>query len=128
MHVQTISTGKAPEAGGHYAQATVYGDLVFVSGQLPIDPADPKKAAGNMEEQAEQVLRNVAAILEAAGSGLPNVLKTTLYIADISMWGKVNEVYARVFGKHRPAWAVIPCNELHYGYLIEMEAIAYIPG
>lgn len=128
MQVKTISTNKAPRPAGHYAQATVYGDMVYVSGQLPIDPMHPDRAPGNIEEQAEQVLRNVSAILEAAGSGLHNVLKTTVYISDISLWGQVNAVYARVFGSHRPARAVIPCQELHYGYQIEMEVVAYIPG
>jgi len=128
MQVKTISTNKAPRPAGHYAQATVYGDMVYVSGQLPVNPLHPDRKPGDIEAQAEQVLHNMGAILEAAGSGLHNVLKTTVYISDISLWEQVNEVYARVFGDHRPARAVIPCKELHYGYQIEMEAVAYIPG
>jgi len=72
------------------------------------------------------VLKNLAAILLASGSDLGHVLKTTIFIADISLWGEVNEVYARVFGEHRPARSVVPTKELHYGFLIELEAIAAV--
>lgn len=125
--VKSIFTKNAPQPAGHYSQATVFNDLVFVSGQLPINPATGERVLGSIEEQAEQVLNNIAAILEAAGSGLHNVLKTTIYIADISHWDKVNAVYARFFGSHRPARATVPTKELHHGFLIEMEAVAYIP-
>jgi 2-iminobutanoate/2-iminopropanoate deaminase len=126
-HIKPISTLKAPKPAGHYSQGMIYENLVFVSGQLPIDPESGEKKNGPIEEQAEQVLHNVAAVLEAAGSGLHNVLKTTLYIADISLWDQVNTVYARFFTDHRPARAVVPTKALHHGFLIEMEAIAYIP-
>ena len=127
VHFKSISTQKAPRPGGHYSQAMVYNDLVFVSGQLPIDPSTGEKKLGPIEEQTEQVLSNVAAILEAAGSGLHNVLKTTVYIADISLWDKVNTIYARFFGDHKPARAVVPTRELHHGFLVESEAMAFIP-
>lgn len=127
VHVKSISTHKAPRPGGHYAQAMVYNDMVFVSGQLPIDPATGEKKLGSIEEQTEQVLSNVAAILEAAGSGLHNVLKTTVYISDIALWDKVNSVYARFFGDHRPARAMVPTKALHHGFLVEIEATAFIP-
>jgi 2-iminobutanoate/2-iminopropanoate deaminase len=126
--VKYISTRKAPTPAGHYAQATVLRDMVFVSGQLPVDPETGAIVPGTITEQTEQVLQNVEAILEAAGSGIGNVLKTTIYIADIELWGEVNAIYGRHFGKHRPARAVVPAPTLHHGALIEMEAIAYIPG
>jgi 2-iminobutanoate/2-iminopropanoate deaminase len=119
-----ISTPNAPPPAGHYAQAIVHDGLVYVSGQLPVDPASGEKVLGSIEEQAEQALRNVSAILEAAGSDLGHVLKTTVYVSDISLWGRVNAAYARVFGEHRPARAVVPTRELHYGFQVEIEAIA----
>ncbi len=119
-----IHTPDAPAPAGHYSQAIVHGDLVFVAGQLPIDPAQPEQAVGSIEEQTEQVLRNVGAILQAAGSGLDRVVQMTIYISDMSLWGRVNAVYARVMGDHRPARAVAPTRDLHYGYQIEIQAIA----
>ena len=122
-----VSTPNAPPPAGHYAQAIVHGGLVYVSGQLPVDPATGEKRLGPIEEQATQALRNVAAILEAAGSGLGHVLKTTVYVSDIALWGRVNAVYAAFFGDHRPARAVVPTRELHYGFQVEIEAVAAVP-
>ncbi len=119
-----IHTPTAPAPAGHYSQAIVHGGLVFVAGQLPIDPARPEQPVGSIEEQTEQTLRNVGAILQAAGSGLDRVVQMTIYISDISLWGRVNAVYTRVMGDHRPARAVVPTRDLHYGYQIEIQAIA----
>src|SRR3712207_94782 len=124
MKITTVQTEDAPAPGGHYSQAVVYNGLVYVAGQLSIDPRTGEKMLGPIEEQTERALRNVEAILKAAGSDLSRVLKTTVYVTDISLWGKVNEVYARVFGEHRPARAVIPTRDLHYGFLVEIEAVA----
>ena len=124
--MNAISTPNAPQPAGHYAQAIVHNGIVYVSGQLAIDPATGEKRLGSIEEQTEQALRNVAAILEAAGSDLAHVLKTTVYVADMSLWPRVNTVYARHFGEHRPARAVVPTKELHYGFLIEIEAVAAV--
>ena len=122
--MQTIETPHAPAPAGHYSQAIVHDGLVYVAGQLPIDPETGEKKLGSIEEQTEQVLRNVEAILEAAGSGLDRILKATVYISDVELWGRVNEVYARVMGEHRPARAVVPTRELHFGFKIEMDAVA----
>lgn len=124
MEIRNINTSNAPTASGHYSQAVVYDGLVFVSGQLSVDPRTGERKLGTIEEQTEQALRNVSSILEAAGSSLSRVLKVTVYVADINLWGAVNEVYARVFGEHRPARAVVPTGALHYGFLVEIEAIA----
>lgn len=124
MEIRTIHTQNAPTPGGHYSQAVVYNGLVFVSGQLAIDPQTGEKKLGSIEEQTEQVLKNVAEILKAANSDLSRVLKMTVYISDISLWAAVNTVYARLMGEHRPARAVVPTRDLHYGFLIEIEAIA----
>jgi 2-iminobutanoate/2-iminopropanoate deaminase len=124
--MKKILTHKAPNPAGHYSQAIVHGGLVYVAGQLPFDPLTGEKVNGPIEEQTQQVLKNLTAILEAAGSSLDQVLKVTIYVSDISLWGKVNEVYARVFGAHRPARAVVPTRDLHFGFKIELEAIAAV--
>jgi 2-iminobutanoate/2-iminopropanoate deaminase len=121
-----ISTSGAPAPGGHYSQAVVHGGLVFVSGQLPIDPETRTPIPGTVEEQTECALRNLAAILEAAGSGIDRVLKTTVYVSSIESWGRVNAVYAAFFGEHRPARAVVPTGDLHFGCLVEIDAIAAV--
>lgn len=123
MEIKRINTPDAPQPGGHYSQATVYNGLVFVAGQLSIDPSGEKRL-GPIEEQTELALSNVHAILKAAGSDWDRVLKMNISVADINLWEAVNKVYARVLGENRPARAVIPCGPLHYGFLIEIEAIA----
>jgi len=121
-----ISTPDAPQPAGHYTQAIVHGDLVYISGQLPIDPQTGEKRTGSIEEQTDQAIRNLAGILNAANSGLNLVVKTTVYISDIELWDRVNAVYSRLFGEHRPARAVVPTRELHFGCQIEIEAIAAV--
>ena len=120
-----IHTEKAPGPAGHYTQAIVSGDHVYVSGQLPIDPVNGNIKSG-IEDQTRQVLENLQHILEASGSSMQQVIKSTVYISDISLWGKVNEIYAKRFGDHRPARAVVPTRELHFGCLIEMEVVAEV--
>lgn len=124
MKIRTIQTEKAPIPAGHYSQAVVYNGLVFVAGQLAIDPQTGERKLGSIEEQTEQALKNVSEILKAAGSDMKLVLKMTLFVTDIGLWERVNEVYSRVMGEHRPARAVIPTRDLHHGFLIEIDAIA----
>ena len=124
MEINQVFTPNAPAPAGHYSQAVVHNGLVYVAGQLPIDPKTGEKKLGSIEEQTEQTLNNVRAILQAAGSDLSRVLKMTVYVSEIGLWGKVNEVYARVMGDHRPARAVVPVKDLHHGFQIEIEAIA----
>ena len=121
--MEVISTDRAPTPAGHYSQAIVHGDLIFVAGQLPIGPDGPMTDA-SIEEQTEQALRNVAAILEAAGSDLSHVLRATVYIPDVAHWGRINAVYAEVFGDHKPARVVVPTRDLHHGVLVEVDVIA----
>jgi 2-iminobutanoate/2-iminopropanoate deaminase len=122
--MEFTATDRAPAARGHYSQAVVHGGLVYVAGQLPVVPADPQARLEGFDLQAEQVLDNVEAILEASGSSLAHVLKATVYIADIAHWPRFNELYARRMGIHRPARTVVPVAALHYGYLVEMDVIA----
>lgn len=121
-----IQTPDAPAPGGHYSQAVVHNGLVFVSGILPITPTGEKRSQATLSEQTTQVLANLDAILRAAGCARENVLKTTIYIADIEAWGVVNQLYAQFFGDHLPARSVVPCSPLHYGFGIELEVIAAI--
>jgi endoribonuclease L-PSP, putative len=123
MEIKTVLTENAPAPGGHYSQAVVYNGLVFVAGQLAIKPTG-ERVLGSIEAQTEQAMANLAAILQAAGSDLSRLLKVTIYVSDIDLWGAVNQVYARVMGEHRPARAVVPVKDLHYGFQIEIEAIA----
>lgn len=122
--MQSIQTPDAPAAAGHYSQAIVHNGVVYVAGQLPISPGSSDRTVGSIEEQTEQTLRNVESILKAAGSSLDRVLQMTIYISDIELWGGVNVTYSRVMGAHKPARAVVPVKELHYGYQIEIQAIA----
>ena len=122
--MKAILTENAPKPAGHYTQAIVHDNTVYVSGQLAIDPKTGEKCIGSIEEETQQVLKNVSAILEAAGSNMGNVLKTTVYIADANLWSRVNAVYGEYFGDHRPARAVVPTNNLPFGFRIEIEAIA----
>jgi 2-iminobutanoate/2-iminopropanoate deaminase len=124
MEIKRIQTPNAPASAGHYSHAVVYNGLVFVSGQLSIDPATGEHKIGSIEEQTEQALSNVHAVLKAAGSDWDRVLKVNISVADINLWDAVNKTYARVLGDNRPARAVIPTGPLHQGFLIEIEAIA----
>ena len=119
-------TENAPRPAGHYSQAVVHNDTVYVCGQLPINPESGEKITGPIEEQAEQVLKNLSRILQAAGSDLNQVLKTTVYLADMSLWERMNSVYARFFGEHRPARTMVPAPNLHFGFQVEIDAIAAI--
>jgi reactive intermediate/imine deaminase len=126
--VKTVSTLGAPTARGHYSQAIVHDGIVYVAGQLPIVPGAPDRQLAGFEEQARQVIDNVAAILAEAGSGLDQILKATVYIADIANWPAFNTIYAEKLGGHKPARTVVPVAGLHYGYLVEMDAIAAVRG
>ena len=122
--MKKIFTPNAPKPAGHYSQAIVHDNVVYVSGQLPIDPVTGEMRLSSIEEQTEQALKNVAEILKAAGSDIDSVIKTTVYISDIQLWDRVNDVYSKFFGEHRPARAVVPTKNLHHGSNIEIEAIA----
>ena len=118
-----VATDRAPVARGHYSQAVVHAGLVYVAGQLPVVPGAPGAPPEGFEAQARQVIANVLAILEAAGSGRDHVLRTTVYLAGVEHWPEFNRIYAELMGAHKPARTVVPVPALHYGYLVEMDAI-----
>ncbi|MEE0741342.1 MAG: RidA family protein [Emergencia sp.] len=120
-----IATEKAPAAIGPYAQANVIGDFIFTSGQIPIDPATGEVVAGEIEAQTRQSLENVKAILEAAGSGMDKVIKTTCFLNDIADFAKMNEVYAEYFTEGAyPSRSAFQVAALPKGALVEIEVIA----
>ena len=122
--IEIVTCAATAPPGGHYSAATAHGDLVFISGQLPIAPDGSHLADRDFVAQARQAVDNLLAIAAAAGSGRDGLLKVTAYIVGIENWPLFNRLYAEVMGEHRPARAVVPVPELHYGYLIEIEAVA----
>lgn len=124
--MKKIKLPNAPEPKGHYSPAVVHNGLIFVSGQLPMNLETQEIENGSIEAQTELALRNIERILLAAGSDLNNILQITIYISDIELWGKVNEVYARILGEHKPARAIVPVKDLHFDTKIEIQAIAAV--
>ncbi|MFQ5844763.1 MAG: RidA family protein [Planctomycetota bacterium] len=122
--MEYVQTDRAPAAIGPYAQAVVHGDLVFCSGQIALDPETQEMVGETAPEQARQVLQNLAAVLEAAGSSLQSVLKTTIYLTDVGDFPAVNEVYSETFRDHRPARATVEVSGLPKDARVEIEAVA----
>ena len=121
---ESVVTPLASPAAGHYSQAIKNGGLVYVSGLLPITPDGTKLADKPFSEQAERVLGNLEAILTAAGTSVNKLVSVRVYITDISNWAEFNALYSAKLGVHKPARCVVPVPELHYGFLLEVEAIA----
>lgn len=121
---EIIQTEQAPKAIGPYSQAIRTNGFVFASGQIPIDPETGKFVAGGIAEQTEQVIRNLSRVLEAAGSGLNQVIKTTVYLADMEEFAAMNEVYGRFFSEEPPARATVAAARLPRDARVEIEVIA----
>ena len=113
-----------PQPTGHYSPGIEHNGLIYVSGQLPMSLDTREPFTGDIDGQTELALRNVEAVLRAAGSDLSHVLQFTIYVSDMELWGAVNAAYARVMGDHRPARAIVPVKDLHFGTQIEIQAIA----
>lgn len=126
MQKEIISTSQAPAAIGPYVQATRLGDLVFTSGQIPLDPATMELVTGSVEVQAEQVMKNLLAILVAAGATAQSVVKTTCFLKNMEDFAAFNCVYARYLGDAAPARSCVEVARLPKDVLIEVEAIAYV--
>jgi 2-iminobutanoate/2-iminopropanoate deaminase len=119
-----VTTSQAPTPIGPYSQGVIAGGLLFVSGQIAIDPASNKLVTGDIEAQTEQVMKNLLAVLTAAKMGADNVVKTTVYLADLADFPKMNEVYARFLGKTPPARSTIQAAGLPRGVKVEIDVIA----
>lgn len=126
-NLTVIHTNEAPQPAGHYSQAIVAQGLVFVSGQLPIAVDGTPSSGLNFEDQSRLALNNMLAILRGAGCGAGDLVRVTAYIVGADNWPRFNSVYAEVLGSVWPARTVVPVQDLHYGCLIELDAIAVRP-
>lgn len=126
MAKEVIATDKAPAAIGPYVQATKVGEMIFTSGQIPLDPATMEIVAGGIEEQAERVMKNLVAVLQAAGADTGKVVKTTCFLSDMNNFVAFNQVYARYFGDAAPARSCVEVARLPKDVLVEVEAIAHL--
>ena len=124
--MEKVQIENAPAPKGHYSPAIIHEGLVYVSGQLPRNPVSGEVETGAIETQTELALQNVEDILHAAGSDLNHVLQMTIYVSEMELWDKVNETYARILGEHKPARAIVPVKDLHFGTKIEIQAIAAV--
>jgi 2-iminobutanoate/2-iminopropanoate deaminase len=123
---EIVATERAPRAIGPYSQAVRAGNLLFCSGQIPIDPATGEFVSGGVAEQTEQVMRNLSAVLEAAGADLNQVVKTTVFLAEMDDFTAMNEVYGRFFGANPPARATVQAARLPRDAKVEIEAMAVL--
>ena len=122
--MERIEAPGAPKAVGPYSHAIVVGDLVYCSGQVPLDPATAELVSGDIAAQTERIFDNLTAVLAAAGSGLDRVVKTTVFLTDIADFGAMNAAYAKRFGDHRPARSTVGVSALPRGARLEIECIA----
>jgi len=124
---RTITTGRAPQAIGPYSQAIRSGDLLFLSGQIPLDPSTGELVRGGIEQEVARVLDNIAAVLEASGAGFGDVVRTTVFMVDLADFQSMNAVYARAFGEARPARSTVQVAALPRGARVEIDVIARVP-
>lgn len=124
MAHQIVSTEKAPKAIGPYSQAVVAGDFVFLSGQVPLDPATQQMVQGDIRLQTERVMENLAAVLQAAGVGFENVVKASIFLTDLNDFAVVNEIYGKRFARNPPARSTVQIAGLPRGAKVEIDLIA----
>jgi 2-iminobutanoate/2-iminopropanoate deaminase len=126
VSVRIVHTDKAPAAIGPYSQATIAADFLFTAGQIALDPTTGQIVQGDVTVQTERVMRNLTAVLEAAGTSWPNVVKTTVFLQDMADFPRVNEVYGRMIGDARPARSTVQVSALPRGVLVEIDAVAVV--
>ncbi|MFH1028638.1 MAG: RidA family protein [Pseudomonadota bacterium] len=124
MKLQPIATENAPAAIGPYSQAVRSGNMLFCSGQIPLDPLTGEVVAGDISVQTERVMANIAAVLKASGAGFEDVIKTTVFLVDMADFAVMNGVYARYFENHKPARSTVAVNSLPRGVRVEIEVLA----
>ena len=128
MKKEIIATEKAPAAVGPYSQAIKVGNILYTAGQIGIDPGTGKMVSGGVKAQTEQVLKNLGAVLQAAGTGFEHVVKTTIFLRFMKDFGAVNQIYAGYVSEQKPARSTVAVASLPLSALVEIEAIALIPG
>ncbi len=126
MSKKTVYSKKAPEPIGPYSQAIIFNNLLFTSGQIPIDPNTGNIIQGGIKEQGRQTLENLKAVIEAGGSDLYKVIKVNLFLANMDDFAAMNEIYAEYFGESKPARSALEVSKLPKGVLVEIDAIAYV--
>ncbi len=126
MDLKVIHTNKAPAAVGPYSQAIQAGNMLFISGQIPLDPATGELIQGSIEDETKQCLENLKAILEEAGTSLEKVIKVTVFIKDMNQFGRINAIYEEYFSKHKPARACVEVARLPKDVNVEIELIAVV--
>ncbi|WP_137870406.1 RidA family protein [Sphingopyxis sp. 2PD] len=122
--IERINVANLPTPKGHYVHAVRHNQTLYISGQLPVADDGSHETGASFEDQSRQVLRNMLAVLEGAGSGPEMLLKVTVYLVNVDHWPTFDAIFAEMLGEVRPARAVVPVPALHYGYLLEVEAIA----
>ncbi len=122
--IEKVETEFSVRDGGHYTPGIKYHGVLYVSGQLSIDPATGKIPEGGIKVQAKQALNNLDLVLKQAGVGREDVIQCRVYTPDVAYWGDLNQVYSEFFGSHKPARIVVPTNHLYNGCLVEIEAVA----
>ncbi len=126
--MNVINTSEAPAAIGPYSQAMRVGEFVFLSGQIPLDPRTGEMVTGDVAAQTERVMKNLGAVLEAAGSGFGSVVKTTIYLTDLGNFQTVNGIYGKYFAANPPARATVQVSALPRGADVEIDAVAHVPS
>lgn len=124
--IETLYTNLAPTPAGHYSQAVISNGFVFLSGQLPLIPGEGCTMPEGIQAQTRQVFANIEAILQKADTDLNALVNVQIFIPDLRLWEDVNQIYQHSLGEHKPARTVIPCGLLHYGALIEVNAVAVL--
>lgn len=122
--METIIQTKEIRPNGHYAQALIHNGVIYVSGQFSVDADTGERKFGTVQEETRRALENIELILKASGSDRQKILKTTAYVCSMEDWSDVNEAYVNFFGEHRPARTIVNAKELHFGFKVEIEAIA----
>lgn len=122
--MEYIQTDDALKPAGHYSQAIKHAGLLYVSGQLPIDPDTGNKINGDINTQANRVFKNLELVLKHAGSDINKVIKLVIYISDVELWDKVNNICGEYFVVHKPVRTIVPTRNLHFGFNIEIDCIA----
>lgn len=123
MDIKLVSPSTVATPKGHYSPGVVHQGVVYVAGQLPIDK-DGQVQLGTIEEQTALCMHNIEEILKASDSSLSHILKVNVFVSDIALWPRINAAYSKIMGDHKPARIVVPCNQLNYGCLIEIDCIA----